>query len=401
MYRQKLCDISDWSDPDLSAILRDVLGFNVSLHPKQWEYAKIYKALHDYGKLDGKGCGIGFGTSTERLIYIFAREAKKIVATDLFLPDTKWKFSRTNDPRQLVLDKAPISFPEDRVEAKCMDMRKIEFEDNSFDFAWSTCAIEHIGFDDDFVQHFNEVHRVLKEGGVYAVTTAIAFEDKTFAAPTLHFFTPEHLLDLVAKSPFVPEPVFDCSLANATLNHPLPLYPDEYGISFAGKTYGPTCINRLREGSVTTLCLLVLRKVSGVVRTRPIIVGWKESRAFVDKCVSALVKRMWSQWQYLQPILHPDAENTWFHTVPQFFGKGGAKFKCNISVVPGTLVKLSLVSKLRATWPPTLETVEAQEVSSSGWNYLPFRTDPDRCYFLRGHAVKGKFTELAVFAKRE
>ena len=41
-----------------------------------------------------------------------------------------------------------------------MDMRQIEFDDESFDFAYSSSAVEHIGGWDEFRQHLTDVRRV-------------------------------------------------------------------------------------------------------------------------------------------------------------------------------------------------------------------------------------------------
>ena len=41
-------------------------------------------------------------------------------------------------------------------------MRALEFEDASFDFCYSSCAMEHIGKYDDFLEHLREVRRVLE-----------------------------------------------------------------------------------------------------------------------------------------------------------------------------------------------------------------------------------------------
>ena len=115
------------------------------------------------------------GAGTEKLIYAIVPRVAKTMVTDLYLPNSGWVGVRTDNPRDLILQKAPWPIDANKVDAMAMDMRKLDFPDDSFDFCWSTGSFEHIGRDADFLQHFKEVERVLKPGGVYAFTTAITF----------------------------------------------------------------------------------------------------------------------------------------------------------------------------------------------------------------------------------
>jgi len=399
-YLQKLCDVADWSNPDFAAILRNVLRQNVLLHPKQWELAMIYKAIRDAGKLGSDKSCIGFGTSTECLIYVFANEVRKVAATDLFLPDTNWTNARTNDPRALVSEKAPFPFPEDRLEVKCMDMRDIEFDDSTFDFAWSTCAIEHIGIDEDFIQHFNEVGRVLKPGGVYAFTTAIAFEKNSVTSPGLYFFTPQHLLDIINNSSLQPGPVFDCSLTRCNLNRPNPRDSFDYGVNFETHDQWEARTNIMRKGVVTTQCLLVLRKKSDLSEVSDVqILSWDDTCRFIRRRADILVENMWKDWQYLRPV----SANGNIHTRPQLFGSGSTTFKFQFVFDSPINVNIRVVACRRGKWPEnlTLVTSRSMALSTPEWNKFSFIAEPSHCYSLQVIMEdKAEPTEALVFAKK-
>jgi hypothetical protein len=96
---QKVCDICDFFDPEVDQIIRGDLRAVPFGSRRAWEFAMIFRALRAKGKLNGAAAGIGMGAGTERLIYVLARHAKKLLVTDLYLPDQGWKGVRTTDPK--------------------------------------------------------------------------------------------------------------------------------------------------------------------------------------------------------------------------------------------------------------------------------------------------------------
>jgi hypothetical protein len=149
---QKVCDVYDIFDPAVDYIIRHHLRTIPAVGRRTWEFALIFLALHQAKKLNRSARGLAMGAGTERLIYSIAELVGEAVITDLYHPDEGWKGVRTNDPQKLVMDAAPWPIPEGRIKALPMDMRELKFPDSSFDFAWSTGAIEHIGGDEDFLR---------------------------------------------------------------------------------------------------------------------------------------------------------------------------------------------------------------------------------------------------------
>jgi hypothetical protein len=103
-----------------------------------------------------------------------------------------------------------------------MDMRSLEFEDASFDFCYSSCALEHIGTYDDFLRHLQEVRRVLKDDGVYVLTTEFHYGEHVIPVPRNYYFSSDFLHELVRAAAFVTFNGVNGSVWPHALNRPLP-----------------------------------------------------------------------------------------------------------------------------------------------------------------------------------
>ena len=299
--RQKLSDIYDVFDPAVDSIIRDELRARPFANRRQWEFSIIYLALERAGFLKPNTRGLAMGAGTERLIYAIAPKVDKAVITDLYGMSGGWQGLDTPDPQELILAKAPWEIDPNRLEALPMDMRDLKFPDDSFDFCWSTGAIEHIGSDDDFIKHFNEVWRVLKPGGMYALTTACILGADTARIPNNYYFAPQHLLDLAHESRLQTLPVFDCHLREHSLNDAKIENLGEFGFP-AGNHTSP--LIALRRGCLVVGNSLILTK-SSETKVRPVIEGLSETTDMAKRTAERLNKRTWKQWQPLTLIPQP------------------------------------------------------------------------------------------------
>lgn len=220
----KLCDASDWSDPEFDRIVRTELAEEPRFHRKQWEFAQIFRALQALGCLTAASRGLSMGGGDERLLYAVARRAGHLTVTDLYESGSAWMSARMDDPERAIKAAAPFPIEPHRLTARRMDMRALEFDDASFDFCYSSCAIEHIGHYDDFVKHLREVRRVLRDDGVYALTTEFHYGEQVVPAPHNYYFSEGFLDELVKAASFVTIDGADGTLSRHALNHPMPAY---------------------------------------------------------------------------------------------------------------------------------------------------------------------------------
>jgi SAM-dependent methyltransferase len=179
----KLADSTDWQRPDFQAT-ESVLLLNGCRNRKAWEFIQVYNGLNHLGLLHGEAKALGLGVGHECLIYAFSNLCQRVVATDLYNSENWSTASMSTDE---VYHKNPFPYPADRLVVQHMDMTQIEFPDASFDFIWSCCAIEHVNTFEDLHRVYQEIHRVLKPGGIAALTTEYNTTDWHSYEPNMLF----------------------------------------------------------------------------------------------------------------------------------------------------------------------------------------------------------------------
>ena len=218
----KLCDAADWFDPGFDRVIRTELAEEPRLHRKQWEFAQIFRALGALGFLDGKSRGLSMGGGDERLLYAVARRAGHLTVTDMYEADSAWTGARTDDPDRTLKEAAPFPVDPTRLAARRMDMRALEFATATFDFCYSSCAMEHIGEYGDFLTHLQEVRRVLKNEGVYVLTTEFHYGEEVVAAPHNYYFSSGFLEELIRAASFATLDGTDGTITPHVFNRPIP-----------------------------------------------------------------------------------------------------------------------------------------------------------------------------------
>lgn len=186
----KLADITDWQDPEFQATASMLKCDDQSR--KAWEFIHVYQGLKQLGLLNGESKIIGLGVGHECLIYAFTNVCQQVIATDLY-QSQQW--STAAMAVQEVYDKNPFPYQPERLTVQHMDMTQIAYPDASFDFVWSCCAIEHVNNFRDLHQVYREIHRVLKPGGIAALTTEFNNTDRPSYEPNL-LFTDRRWMDL-------------------------------------------------------------------------------------------------------------------------------------------------------------------------------------------------------------
>lgn len=177
----RICDITDFSDPELMAVMRDVAGYKMphlvpgypkgSEHRKDWEVAMAVRALERFGALRPDATILGVAAGTEDTIFYLTRRVERVFATDRYLVPGDW--APLAPPLMLVEPQAlaPFPFDADRLVVQHMDGRALRYPDNSFDGIFSSGSVEHFGELRDVAMAAYEMGRVLKPGGVLALST--------------------------------------------------------------------------------------------------------------------------------------------------------------------------------------------------------------------------------------
>ena len=294
----KICDAADWFDQDFQRIVAEELREPAKFHRKQWEFAMIYMALENLGYLKNDKLGLSMGGGCERVLYSIANKVKKLYVTDLYSSDNDWDTARTSDPNDFIKLNKPFEVDDSRFEAIRMDMRDLKFQDDTFDFCYSSCAVEHIGDYKDFITHLNEVHRVLKDGGIYVLTTEFLFTDQTIKDEHNYYFSPSFLSNLILNSNLAPvaDPLIE--LTEHNINMPLPSRPVNYlcpGRSGTEPLFAqniPHVILMRGKHPFTSVSLILKKQIKNSSTPFFIFKGLENTRKFLERGSEIFLKKL-------------------------------------------------------------------------------------------------------------
>jgi SAM-dependent methyltransferase len=177
----KVCELADFRHPDLRAVIRDMHPIEAEIDPdypdghehrKGWEVSMTTRALRDLGAMRDDAEILGVGAGRETTIFWLTREVRRVFATDLYLDEDAWS-ERDSGAWMLVDPGRGVDFEWNprRLVAQHMNAVDLRYEDESFDGLFSSSSIEHFGELADIRRSVEEMYRVLKPGGVAAITT--------------------------------------------------------------------------------------------------------------------------------------------------------------------------------------------------------------------------------------
>ena len=176
----KLCDLPDFEDPKLRAVLRDIVapGYapEAEVRRKFWEYAMLGSYLEEVGALTEAAEVLSIAAGHEEPLYWLTNRVKRVVATDIY---GQGGFAEggameadavmLNDPGRF----APYPYREDHLEVRSMDALNVDYPDNSFDVVFSLSSIEHFGQPEAIRRAAAEMGRVVKPGGHLVIVTEV------------------------------------------------------------------------------------------------------------------------------------------------------------------------------------------------------------------------------------
>jgi hypothetical protein len=145
---------------------------------KIWEWTFTLKALQVAGKLSPQSSGLGFGCGTEPLASCFANFAERVMVTDAPMEVIDGKGWSNTAQHTASLEDAKHEWLASRADLdrvldfSYVDMNAIpESLHSSYDFNWSSCALEHLGSKLKGLEFVVNSSLCLKPGGIGIHTT--------------------------------------------------------------------------------------------------------------------------------------------------------------------------------------------------------------------------------------
>ncbi|HYP15052.1 MAG TPA: class I SAM-dependent methyltransferase [Bryobacteraceae bacterium] len=209
MRLNRLCNLEDWQDPGLRAVMcrvlphfaRDVRNYpDGHEHRKHWEYAHLVAGLEHLGVIHPSSWILSVAAGHEEPFYELTNHVRWVFAVDLYGTS---EFS-SREARETILMNpsafARVPHNSRRLVVQYMNALDLRFEDGLFDGVFCLSSIEHFGGFENARKALGEMERVLRPGGIAAITTeCIVNQQPPFDDPFMLLFTPE-LLDELSRS---------------------------------------------------------------------------------------------------------------------------------------------------------------------------------------------------------
>ncbi len=172
---------------------------------KLWEWAFIAEAISRAGLLNDRASAVGFGVGNEPMPALLASHGVEVLATDQGL-DSGSNWATTGElmgglaglSRPTMLPDAQLA---ERVHLREVDMNAVPDDIGTFDIAWSSCVIEHLGSPSRGMDFVLESCALLRPGGIAVHTTEfeLTLKSETMDYGHCAVYRIPDLLDLEAR----------------------------------------------------------------------------------------------------------------------------------------------------------------------------------------------------------
>lgn len=185
----------------------EVIRERPKLHRKQWEFVYVLRALESCGLLKEGKTGLGFGVGREPLVAAIAAHGPRVLATDLppgHPMAAGWAASGEYGGSLEALNGrgiCPEALFRDRVRFAFVDMREAAGLRGTYDFVWSSCALEHLGSPEAGLRFLRASLERLVPGGVALHTTEynVSSDTKTVDRGPVVLYRRRDLLALASQ----------------------------------------------------------------------------------------------------------------------------------------------------------------------------------------------------------
>jgi 2-polyprenyl-3-methyl-5-hydroxy-6-metoxy-1,4-benzoquinol methylase len=189
-FTSQAVDASHFLDASFREWFALVSDGGMEYHRKPWEYAFILERARQGSVLAPGKRALGFGVGQEPIPAVLARHGVEVLATDQPAERADhWKSSgeHADDVRALsrpsVVDDATLTR---QVRFAPVDMNEVPADLGTFDFVWSSCAIEHLGSPAAGLEFVLSTAQLLRPGGVAVHTTELELTPKDTTADYGH-----------------------------------------------------------------------------------------------------------------------------------------------------------------------------------------------------------------------
>jgi ubiquinone/menaquinone biosynthesis C-methylase UbiE len=196
---------------------------------KAWEIDMALTTLKHFGAIRRDAEILGVGAGTERTIFDLSNKVGRVFATDLYATPGVWKETAVPDMLRGSFKNVAkgIDHNPRRIVVQHMDMRDLQYEDDSFDAVFSSGSIEHVGSWEDVSKAAREIGRVLKPGGIATISTEFKISGKGDGWEGVLLFTPEKLQKYIIEASgldLVDEPTWGQPVDDETMKTAHKLY---------------------------------------------------------------------------------------------------------------------------------------------------------------------------------
>jgi SAM-dependent methyltransferase len=186
MLTSRICTENELRSPSFQHWCEALKERPDHIHRKIWEWGFICEALAESGLISEGKRGLGFAVGEEPLSALFASRGADVLATDLAREEAErigWANTNQHASELATLNKRALCEPETfgrRVRFQPCDMNAIPAEfNNTFDFTWSACSLEHLGSIRHGQQFIYNSLNCLRDGGIAAHTTEYNISSNT------------------------------------------------------------------------------------------------------------------------------------------------------------------------------------------------------------------------------